>query len=464
MRSPDVLTHHTGLRFHNASGSVRNGLHSCPEVDRGLRLQGFFPSPIISYGSGGAGAKSFPKPGISADRFLKVARMTHAKLVVENGALTLSHGSDPLRLNPDRVAGFFEPPAPLLTDQIRAEVHAIVHGSGNNSTLPLTGIVLPGDTVAIPVSGQPDEVFRILLPLIAEFAESGTPESGIRVICQSGSAEAYRELLPSTVAIESHDPVSEEKSAYLANSRRGSRVYLNREMLDCDVIVPVIVPDPVGMAMRRGVLGGFWPEFSRAATQEKLAAEFRSDARKVRHEIREVAWLAGVAVAIVGLPGSSGIAAVAGIPPAEVQAWVRGRIDKLWGFEFEAQADSVLLEADAPDGLSGERLRAFLKLARKLAARYRRVVLCLKFDGETIESMEQELRTGKKASPSWVSHLRRIGTSASVSLLGNLPDDIADECEIVLLEEPEDVERQVNHAGRWAVVPDAWAVRARFED
>ncbi|MBI1323570.1 hypothetical protein GC170_10345 [bacterium] len=390
--------------------------------------------------------------------------MTHAKLVVENGALTLRHGSDPLHLNSDSVASFFEPPAPLSSDQIRARVDEIVRGSGKTSTLPLTGFVLPGDTVAIPVSGQPDEVCRILLPLIAEFGKSGTPESAIRIICQSGSEGSYREILPSTVSIESHDPDSEEKSAYLANSRRGSRVYLNREMLDCDVIVPVIVPDPVGMAMRRGVPGGFWPEFSRKATQEKLAVEFRSDARKVRHEIREVAWLAGVAVTVVGLPGSSGIAAVAGIPPAEVQAWVHGRIDHLWGFDFEAQADSVLLEADAPGGLCGERLRAFLRLAGKLAARYRRVVLCLKFDDATIEAMEQELRTGKKATPSWNSQLKRIGTSASVSLLGNLPDDIADECEIVLLEEPEDVERQVNHAGRWIVVPDAWAVRARFEN
>lgn len=440
------------------------GDHPIPWPIAARDLSGFCPIPIISYGSGGAGAKSFPQPGVPVERLLKVARMRHAKLVVDHGALTLNHGSIPLRLNTDRVPVHFDPPAPLSPEEIRAEMKSIVHGRANSSALALTGFVLSGDTVAIPVSGHPAEVRQILMPLLEEFGSAGIPETSIRIICQERDAGEYRELLPSSVTVESHDPEPEEKSAYLANSRRGSRVYLNREMLDCDVILPVIVPDPVGLAMRRGVMGGFWPEFSRAATQAKLAAEFRTDARKVRHEIREVAWLAGVAVAIVGLPGSGGIAAVAGIPPADVQAWVHGRIDKLWGFEFDSSSDSVLLEAYAPEGHAGARLDSFLELARKLAARYRRIVLCVRFDDATISAMEQEHRTGVKIRPSLLSRLSLIGNSASASLLGNLSDDIADECEIVLLEEPEDVERQVNHAGRWIVVPDAWAVRARFDD
>lgn len=385
-------------------------------------------------------------------------------MVVENGALSVNHGPFSLRLNSDHVAAYFEPPASLRPDDIRAAVESIVHGRGDSSKFPLTGFVLTGDTVAIPVFGHPDVVCQILRPLIEELSVSGIPESSIRVICKEHDAQKYRDLLPSSVAIETHDPNAEEKSAYLANSRRGSRVYLNRDVLDCDVIVPVIVPDPVGVSMRRGVMGAFWPEFSRAETQTKLAAEFRSNARKVRHEIREVAWLAGVVVAIVGLPGSGGIAAVSSIPPAEVQAWVHERIETLWGFGFDSSADSVLLEADTPEGISGERLESFLTLARYVSARYRRIVLCVRFDDEVIEAMNHELRTGSKARPSWVSRLNRIGGSASVSLLGNLPDDVADASEIVLLEEPEDVERQINHAGRWIVVPEAWAVRARFED
>ncbi len=390
--------------------------------------------------------------------------MKHAKPVVDNGEFTLRNGTKPLRFQADRIVACFDPPASLDSGQILDTISSIVHGRSDRSSLPLTGIVLPGDSLAIPVSGQPNELGQILVPLIAEFEASGVPASTIRIVCRSEHSGHYREILPSNLEIETHEPETEENSAYLANSRRGSRVYLNRKMLDCDVILPVIVPEPVGLSMRRGVMCGFWPEFSRSATEAKFREQYAADARKARHEIREVAWLAGVSAVIVGLPGAGGIADLGGMPPASAQAWFHERVESLWGFDFDPSADSVLIVEDEPEGLSHSRMKNFLDLARKLAVRYRRVVLWARFDESAIDAMEQEIRTDSNVGPGWLSRLQRIGRSAKISCLGNLTDDIADACEIVLLDRPEDLERQVNHSGRWIVVPDAWAVRGRFED
>jgi hypothetical protein len=389
------------------------------------------------------------------ERVQEVARMRQTNSFGENGSISL-------KIDGDRVSARFEPPKSLEPSAIRDSIGSIVHGADEQRSIPLNKIVLTDDTVAIPVFGRPDVIGQIIVPLIAELGKAGVPETAIQVICRNVDAADYRELLGGTVSVVVHDPDQEEKTAYLANSVRGSRLYLNREMLDCDVIVPVIVPEPGGQEMRMGLLSGFWPEFSRSETRGKIASDLRSEPRRVRGEIREVAWLAGLHLVIVGIPGPGGVAALSAVPPFEAQSWARERFGALWKFDFGPDADSILLQASDPDGLSGTRLFSFLRLARQLAARYRRIVLCTRFGDDVIASMEQELRSGQKSSPSWLISLQKIGRIANVSFLGNLPDEVADDCEIVLLEEPADLQRQIDHSGQWIVVPEAWGVWPQF--
>gem|GEM_PF-4580419 len=392
-----------------------------------------------------------------ARRLTKVVRMG-------NVIIAFKDGSAQVRLDPDRIVSRFVPPQSLDRSAIGKKVASIVDGPDSVSLFPLTSVVLPGDSVAIPLSGNVGDAATIAADLVAAFAAAGMPESAFRAVCPAEEADEYRHLLPASISVVSHDPATEESSAYLSNTRRGSRIYLNRDLLDCDVILPVLVPEPTGLAANMGFLRGFWPEFSRLCTRVELEAHFRADPRRVRHEIREVAWLAGVPVVIIGLPGEDGPTEIAARQLSDVQAWVHHRFEDEWGFRFDDSADSVLLVANETQGLNERRAIRLLKLARKLAVRYRRLVIWSRFSETTLAAMMRDLAHKPGAGTSWIAPLKKAGRSANVSFLGNLPDEIADECDIVMLDEPEDIERQVNRSGRWLVVPQAWGVRARFPD
>lgn len=373
-------------------------------------------------------------------------------------------GSAQVRLEPDRIVARFEPPRSLERTAIRSRIASIVAGSDSASPFALTSIVLPGDSVAIPVSGKVADAATIVTDLLAAFGAAGIPESAFRVVCRAEETDEYRSLLPESVSVVGHDPLADEASAYLSNTRRGSRVYLNRDVLDCDVILPVLVPEPTGLGANSGFLRGFWPEFSRESTRAKLETDFRADPRLVRREIREVAWLAGIPVVVIGIPGDDGPAELAACKLFDLQRWVHQRFEDLWGFDFDDSADSVLLVSNESHGLNERRSFRLLKLARMLAVRYRRIVIWTRFNDSTLAAMQRELNQEPGAGTRLLAQAKRAGRSASVSFLGNLPDEIADECDFVLLDEPEDIERQVNRSGRWIIVPQAWGVRARFPD
>lgn len=397
-------------------------------------------------------AKRFPTP----PDFPKAIRMPHEFTARENG-----HFSP--KFDPARVVASFDPPASLEPARLRQRVEEIVEGRAK-AAFPLVGAILPGDSVAIAVSGSLRDTVPLVATLVAAFEAHGIPMSALHVIVDAGQAGEFRAQLPEAVSVAAHDPAVGEASAYLANTRRGSRVYLNREMLDCDVIVPVIVPEPRGIEARSGFLRGFWPEFSRDETRAKLEAEFRGNPRGVRREIREVSWLAGIPAVLIGIPGRAGVADLQALPPAQVQAWAYGRSNDLWNFPFDPVADSVLAIANDPDGLSPRRAKSLLKLAGKLAVRYRKLVIWARLGDDVLAAMEQEAAREPGARKPWLAACGKIGRSANVSWLGNLREEVADDCEIILLDEPEDLERQINRGGRWIIVDQAWGVRALFPD
>jgi hypothetical protein len=374
-------------------------------------------------------------------------------------------GTTSLRLQAERIAARFVPRDGLDATGIRTAIDAILNGQGDPNVPAIASYVLDEDIVAMPVSGRPAEALAVVEPLVTALHAVGIGPERIRLVCDAADTSAYRERLPETLIVESHDPEAEERSGYLANTRGGSRVYLNRTILDSDVTLPVIVADPVGEGPTKGFLAGFWPHFSRSETRAKMTAAFRDDSARVRREIAEVPWLAGVHGAIVALPGAGGPAEVLVVPPMELQHRVYERLDRLWGFEIEDSTDSALLMSASPEGLDIVRFRNVLKLAQKLAAAgHRRVALSLRLDRATLDRLESETEARDERNGLLLKSLMRLGQSANVSFLGNLPDEIADECDIVLMEEPGDLEREVNRFGRWLVVAEAWGARAHAAD
>src|SRR5205823_7822271 len=110
--------------------------------------------------------------------------------------------------------------------------------------------------------------------------------------------EAFEE-----VRMEVHDPKDRKKLAYLAMTRAGRRLYVNRSAVDADQLVVLGRPDADPLLYRGGA-GLLYPALGDEATREELDGA-RASAAALRREAAEVAWLLGAPFLVQIVEGSA---------------------------------------------------------------------------------------------------------------------------------------------------------------
>ena len=186
---------------------------------------------------------------------------------------------------------------------------------------PLHQIVVPGDRLVIafdptiaPGPGDPRA------PSLRRWGGGSGPGNITVVAPRDGAGLAVR--LPAGVSLVVHDPNDRAELAYLATTKQGRRIYLNRHLTDADVVVPVarLGYDPI--LGYRGPWSLLFPELSDRETNRGLsqpsrsgdsATGSRSEALSKLDESFEVSWLLGSQFHVGLVPASAGIMeAVAG--------------------------------------------------------------------------------------------------------------------------------------------------------
>jgi nickel-dependent lactate racemase len=168
--------------------------------------------------------------------------------------------------------------------------------------------------------------------------------------------------------IEVHDPDHRNKLSYLAATKRGRRLYLNRKVVDADQVIVLSrrTYDPLlGYA---GFEGAIFPELSDQATRQEFLGRLRKEAPgpepwPASREATEVAWLLGVPFMVQVIEGAG--EEIAHILGGTVETGEAGRklLDARWRVEVERPADIVVA------GISGKPAHHDLgDMARALAA------------------------------------------------------------------------------------------------
>src|SRR3954447_11106547 len=103
----------------------------------------------------------------------------------------------------------------------------------------LRQMMVPGDRVAIALDGSLTGVEPILLALKKSFDEAGVNTQDLTVVVTPESGPGMFQDLPEGMTLVFHDPSNREGLAYLAATKDGRRVYLNRHLTDADVVIPV---------------------------------------------------------------------------------------------------------------------------------------------------------------------------------------------------------------------------------
>jgi nickel-dependent lactate racemase len=264
------------------------------------------------------------------------------------------------------------PPATPLPDPIAAIRDALE----NPRDWPaLRRALTPDDHVAIVVDEQLPRLAELLVPILQHLVDAHVSPEAITLLCApSAAGQPWIDNLPDEFAdvhVEVHDPHDRRKLSYLATTRQGRRLYINRTAVDADQLVVLTGRryDPVlGCA---GAETALYPTLSDEATRTEFLGQSALDVpgtlpSSLRDEAAEVAWLLGAPflVQVIEGPGDSFAYVIGGSLESSIPG--QRALEAVWRVEVHQPADMVLAS------ISGDPARhnfASLALALSNAAR-----------------------------------------------------------------------------------------------
>ncbi len=346
---------------------------------------------------------------------------------------------------------------------------------------PLSAALTADDRVAVVVDERLPDLVRLLTPVLEELAAAGIDPANVTLLCESSASrqpwlldlpEAFEE-----VRLEIHDPKDRKKLSYLAATRGGRRIYLNRTAVDADQLVVLSGPRYDPQLGRGGAVGAVFPALSDEATRAELNGRPNLDGPDAAEETAaqaeavETAWLMGAPffVQVIEATGDGVAGVVAGTAAAATEG--RRALDAGWRWAVPALADVVVAS------LSGDPARrTFADLAAAAACAARvvqpdgRIILLsqarpdaaqLAAEAQTLLRAEDARavldRLRRRTTLEQVPALRWAAAAcrARISLLSGLEDDTVEELFATPLHGGGEVQRLLDAGGTILFLDDA---------
>jgi len=340
---------------------------------------------------------------------------------------------------------------------------------------PLRRALTPDDRVAVVFDPALPAAAELLAGLLDHLRTAGIEPAAVTVISSPGSPQGWIDDLPdeyADVTAETHDPTDDRKRAYLATTRGGRRVYLNRTLVEADA--PIVLSgrgyDPLtgyGGA-EAAVFPGLAGEPTEPPEFEPRAAPDADEPTGLRAEATEVAWLLGTPFLVQVIEGAGDTVqeVVAGLLDSSAEG-VR-RQDARWRGTLPERVGAVIAAVSG----SPERV-TFLDLAKAAACAARVVTkggrvavlsdaapalgegaaLLRALDGPAgaTKKLNRLNPSDRAACVLWAWAARR----ASLFLASGLPDEAAEELFATPLRSPAEAARLAAGADAVAVILDA---------
>jgi len=333
---------------------------------------------------------------------------------------------------------------------------------------PLRQIVVPGDRLVIAFDQTIAPARGFLEAMTQTLAEAGVGPSDITVIAPRNGT-GLEQALPSGVSLVVHDPDDRGELAYLATTKLGRRIYLNRLLTDADVVVPVAGLGYDAVVGYRGPWSLLFPGMSdretikayRSQSIRETANRPRSRAMSKLDESFEVSWLLGSQLHVGLVPATAGIVeAVAGRETTVRDSGLES-LDRHWRFRAAGRADLVVVGIGQPGfPTTLENLAAGLLTATRLVRHGGKIVVLSRASGTLGPALRglcglddpREAATrlrGHESDDDYLvaRHLAQALAWADVFLLSALPAQVAEDLFLVALDSPEQARRLVAGSG-----------------
>jgi nickel-dependent lactate racemase len=347
---------------------------------------------------------------------------------------------------------------------------------------PLRQAVVPGDRVVVAWDPTIGEAGPILEALAQLFAAAGVEDGGLTVLTTASGRGILERILPRDMALAVHDPDDRTQLAYLATTKHGRRIYLNRLLTDADLVVPVGRLGFDSVLGYRGPWSVLFPSLSDRATlrasREGLRDEPVESSRGLATpwlaESFEVSWLLGTQFHLGLVPGSSGLFEIVAGLETTVRDLGIATLEQHWRFDVDSRAELVVVEIGRPGvDTSIEDLAEGLATAARLVQHGGKIVVLSRVVGEIGPALKRLIDADdpKKAAAILRGHegdddfvaarqLAHALSRADVFLLSRLPQRLVEDLSMVAIEHPEQARRIVSQSGSCLLVSQAELTRA----
>jgi nickel-dependent lactate racemase len=367
------------------------------------------------------------------------------------------------------------PVAPDLPDAAAAVRDALEAPVGFPA---LRRALTPDDHVAIVVDERLPQLGALLTAVLEHVTGAHVHPEAITLVCPPpDSGQPWRDELPEVfqeVRAEVHDPAERKRLSYLASTRRGKRIYLNRTVVDADQAVLLTGRGYDALLGYAGAAGALYPALSDEANRADARARLSMRppgglAWPLQQEAAEVAWLLGAPFFVQVIAGTGdGVAHVLG-GLAESGSEGERLLDARWRVRVDRPADVVVagLAAD-PARQDFAALAHALACASRVVKRDGRIVLLAAGTpelGEAAAAVRQAedptaaLRAvrdltraaDQEAAFQWAS----AAEQARIYLLSGLPAETAEELFTVPLDHAGQVQRLLADGASCVLLPEA---------
>jgi nickel-dependent lactate racemase len=347
---------------------------------------------------------------------------------------------------------------------------------------PLRQALTPDDHICILFTADLPRLADLVLPIVEHVLNACVAAERITLLCppQVG-AERLPDILSqhAPVSIELHEPAQRNKLSYLATTKAGRRVYLNRTLVDADQLVVIGRISFDAVLGYHGGLGDIFPAMSDEPTRAEFALRVSNAMPGPRtwpteKEVEEVGWLLGMpfVVQVIEGHGDELTHVLAGQSTAVAKAG-RTLLEQQWHVRAPRTAALVIatIEGDPGKRTIADVTRAFAAAARVVQPGGRVVVLS-RIGGALGQSLElaqqadnlttalSRARQQKLADTQQIWELATAAQHAQLYLLSNLQRETAEGLFVTPLDRPEQLQNLVNQADSCLVLPDAHRILA----
>jgi nickel-dependent lactate racemase len=344
----------------------------------------------------------------------------------------------------------------------------------------------PDDHVVVLVDEALPRLAVLLTPVLEHIVGAGVAAEAITLLCPpSASRQGWIEDLPEQyeeARLEVHDPTDRKHLSYLATTKQGKRVYLNRSAVDADqlVILSGRRYDPLlGVG---GCEGALYPGVSDEATIHEGGNHLSlavpgTEAWPVRREAAEVSWLLGAPFVVQIIEGEGDEIAHVVAGPVSSSAEGQRLLDSSWHMRIPASVDTVVAAVSGDPGRCGfAEMAAALSCAARIVRSGGRIILLTEGvpslgEGAAILRQADEPQQAltmlvERNPPDRAAGLQWATAAAQARLyiLSGLPAETVEEMFATPLENASQVQRLLQDEGTILLLQDAHKAVVEVEE